>query len=218
MPSVVRRQTSLTMRHRFTPAITFSTTTRALEMRGWRHLSSTLNAWPYGFFWLSGPHARRLRALKARLLVARGMARRGNLPLIGRLLVVLFPGHGRPQRDDFGGVCVHQQDGLVRLGCLRAAVLLLVLRGLGWTLTTALGAVNGHIGGALQRQGAGGNPARVALRRHTESDDGARQDCWGRRGEKAVCLPSVARCRWPHPRHDAGAACPPRSLLADTAG
>jgi len=104
------------------------------------------------------------------------MGRIGKLPLIGRLLVVLFPGHGRPQRDDVVGVCVHQQEVLVRLGLLFAAVLLLVLHGIGGTLTTALGAVKGHIGGALQRQGAGGNPARVALRRQTESGEGPLQD------------------------------------------
>src|SRR6266446_637247 len=51
MPSVVRRKTSLTIRHRFTPAITFSTTTRALEMRELRNLSATLNSRPLGFFW-----------------------------------------------------------------------------------------------------------------------------------------------------------------------
>ncbi len=62
------------------------------------------------------------------------------------------------------------------MGLLLAAGLLLLLRGMGGTLTTALGAVNGHIGGALQRQGAGGNPARVALRRHPESGEGPLQD------------------------------------------
>ena len=52
---------------------------------------------------------------------------------------------------------------------LLAAVLLLLLRGLGGPLATALRAVDGHIRRALQRQGAGGNPAGGALRRHTES-------------------------------------------------
>ncbi len=36
------------------------------------------------------------------------------------------------------------------------------------TLATPLRAVDGHSRGPLQRQGAGGNPARVALWRHTE--------------------------------------------------
>ena len=77
------------------------------------------------------------------------MGRRGNLPLIGRFLVVLFAGHGRSQIDDFVGVFVHQQDVLVRMRFLLAAVLLPLLRGIGGTWATALGAVNGHIRGAL---------------------------------------------------------------------
>ena len=52
---------------------------------------------------------------------------------------------------------------------LLAAVLLLLLRGVGWTLATALGAVQDPIGCPLKRQGTGGNPARVALRRHAEA-------------------------------------------------
>ena len=52
---------------------------------------------------------------------------------------------------------------------LLAAVLLLLLRGIGGTLATAFGAVYDYIGGAFKRQGAGGDPARVALRRHAES-------------------------------------------------
>lgn len=141
-----------------------------------RNLSARLTSWPLGFFGLLREDARRLIALKARVLVERGVGRRGNLSFIGRLLVVLFPGHGRPQRDDFGGVFVDQQDVLVRMGFLLAAVLLLVLRGLGGTLATALRTVDGHIRGALQRQGTGGNPAGIALRRHAESGQGTLED------------------------------------------
>src|SRR4029450_6243479 len=54
IPSVVRRKTSLTIRHRFTPAITCSTMMRTLESRCLRNLSPTLNAWPRGFFWAVG--------------------------------------------------------------------------------------------------------------------------------------------------------------------
>ena len=141
-----------------------------------RNLSATLNSWPLGFFWLLREDARRLIALKARVLVERGVGRRGHLSFIGRLLVVLFPGHGRPQRDDFGGVCVDQQDVLVRRGFLLAAGLLLVLRGIGGTLATALRTVDGHSRGALQRQGTGGNPAGITLRRHAKSGQGTLED------------------------------------------
>src|SRR5882762_9356212 len=176
MPSVVRRKTSLTMRHRFTPALTFSTTTRALEMRGLRNLSSTLNAWPLGFFGLLGQHARRLIPLKARVLVERGMGRRGYLLLIGCFLVVLFAGHGRSQIDHFVGVLVHQQEVLICMRFLLAAVLLPLLCGIGGTLATTLRAVDGHSRSPLQRQGAGGNPAFFALRPNTESGEGPLQD------------------------------------------
>jgi hypothetical protein len=106
-----------------------------------------------------------------------GMATRD----IGLLIIELGggrrqAGHGRPQRDDFGGVFVHQHDVLVRMGFLLAAVVLLLLCGIGWALATALGAVNGHIGGALERQGTGGNPARIAFGRHTEHGEGVLQD------------------------------------------
>ena len=176
MPSVVSRKTSLTIRHRFTPASTFSTTTRALEMRGLRHLSATLNAWPLGFFWLPGQHPRRLIALQTRVLAQRRVGWRAHLCPISRLLVVRCADHRRPQRDHFGGVCVDQQEVLVRRRFLLAAVGLLVRRGVGWTLATALGGVPDPIGGTRQCQGAGGDPARVALRRHAESGEGPWQD------------------------------------------
>ncbi len=104
------------------------------------------------------------------------MGRRGHLPRIGRLLVVLFAGHGRSQREDLVGVCVHQEEVVVRRRLLLAAGLLLMRRGMGGTLATALRAVDGPSRGALQRQGAGGAPARVTLRRHAESTEGVRQD------------------------------------------
>src|SRR6516225_7704655 len=184
MPAVVRRKTFVTIRHRFTPAITFSTTTRVLERRCLRNLSSTLNSWPFGFFGLSGQPSRWLIALQARVLVERGIGRIGNLLLIGGFLVVLFAGHGRSQIDHFGSMLVHQHEILIRMRFLLAAVLLLLLGGIGGTLATALRAVDGHIRGALERQGAGGTPARVALRRHTEGGSGPWQE--GQQGMNPV--------------------------------
>src|SRR5438445_3246640 len=74
-----------------------------------------------------------------------------------------FAGHRRPQIDHFLGVFVDQQEVLLRMCFLLAAVLLLLLRGVDGTLTTALGAVYDLIGGPLKRQGAGDDPARVTL-------------------------------------------------------
>src|SRR6266849_9989476 len=121
------------------------------------------------FFWLPGQHPRRLIALKTRVLAQRRVGWIANLCPISRFLVVRFADHRRPQIDHFGGVFVDQQEVLVRMRFLLAAVLLLLLRGVGWTLATALGAVYDPIGGTLKREGAGGDPARVTLRRHAES-------------------------------------------------
>jgi hypothetical protein len=104
------------------------------------------------------------------------MGRIGHLLLLGCFLVVLFAGHGRSQRDDFVGVFVHQEEVFVRMGFLLAAVLLLLLGGMGGPLAMALRAVAGHIRGALSRQGAGGTPARITLRRQPESGEGLWQD------------------------------------------
>src|SRR2546425_505045 len=50
MPSVVKRQTSLTIRHRFTPASTCSTTTRTLEKMWLQNFSPPVSSLPVGFF------------------------------------------------------------------------------------------------------------------------------------------------------------------------
>src|SRR5712691_2842534 len=121
------------------------------------------------FFWLPGQHPRRLIALKARVLAQRRVGWIANLCRIGRFLVMRFAGHRRPKIDHFGGVFVDQQEVFVRRRFLLAAVRLLVLCGIGGTLATALGAVHDPIGGTLKRQRAGGDPARVALRRDAES-------------------------------------------------
>ena len=78
-----------------------------------RNLSATLNSWPLGFFGLLREDARRLIALKARVLVERGVGRIGNLSFIGRFLVMLLPGHGRPQIDDLTRMFIDQEDILV---------------------------------------------------------------------------------------------------------
>src|SRR4029453_870066 len=51
MPLVVKRNTSLTIRHRLTPAITCSTTTRTLEKIRLQNFSPTVSSLPLGFFW-----------------------------------------------------------------------------------------------------------------------------------------------------------------------
>src|SRR3989442_10946527 len=115
------------------------------------------------FFWLAARDPRRLIALKARVLVERGMDRIRDLGLVGRFLVVGFADHGRPQIDHFAGGFVHQYDVLVRMRFLLAAVMGLLLGGVGRALAAPLRAVNGQIGCALSCQWAVGDPARAAL-------------------------------------------------------
>ena len=129
-----------------------------------RNRSPTRKAWPCGFFWLPTQDPLWLIALTTRGLVERGMDRRRALGLVGCCLVVGFADHGRPQSDHCAGGVVHQDDVLVRRRCLLAAVMCLVLGGVGRALAAPLGAVNGHIGPALPCQRAVGDPARVALR------------------------------------------------------
>ena len=69
-----------------------------------------------------------------------------------------------------------------------------MLRGVGWTWATALGAVQAPIGGPLKRQGVGGDPARVALRRHTESGEGPLQD--GQQVMNPVVGLGLAQLEW----------------------
>jgi len=92
------------------------------------------------------------------------MDRIRDLGLVGCLLVVCFADHGRPQREHCAGGFVHQDDVLVRRRFLLAAVMGLVLGGVGWALAAPLRAVHGHIGRTLPCQGAVGDPARIALR------------------------------------------------------
>src|SRR5256884_9626853 len=134
LPSVVRRKTSLTMRHRFTPASTFSTTTRALERRRLRNLALHSTPGLSFFLGLPGQHPRWLIALKTRVLPERRIGGIAYLGGIGGFLVVRFPGHRRPQIDHFGGVFVHQHEVLVCMGFLLAAVEFLLLRGVSGTL------------------------------------------------------------------------------------
>ena len=91
-------------------------------------------------------------------------------------------------------MCIDQHEVLVRMRFLFAAVELLLLRGIGGTLATALSAVQDPIGGSLKRQGAGGDPARVALRRHTERRSGVLQD--GEQVMNPIVGLGLAQIKW----------------------
>ena len=85
------------------------------------------------------------------------MGRRGHRLLIGGFLVVFFAGHGRSQRDDFVGVFVHQEEVVVRMGFLLAAVLLLLLGGIGGLVATRLASRSGASPRAAKARGKTGS-------------------------------------------------------------
>src|SRR5207245_10576303 len=106
------------------------------------------------FCWLPAQDTRRLIALKARVLVERSMDRIRDLGLVGRFLLVGFADHGRPQIDHFAGGLVHQCDVLVRMRFPLAAVMGLLLGGVGRALAAPLRAVHGPLGWARSCAGA----------------------------------------------------------------
>src|SRR5260370_5778334 len=104
------------------------------------------------FSWLLGQDARRLIALKARILVERRVDRVRDLVLVSGFLVVPFAGDGRSEIDHFAGVFIDQQKVLVRVGLLFAAVVLLLLGRIDRALATAFSPINGQIRCPFPRQ------------------------------------------------------------------
>ncbi len=146
------------------------------------------------FLGLSGQHPRRLIALKTRLLPQRRVGGIAHLCRSGGFLVVRFASHRRSQIDHLSRMGLDQHEVLVRRRFLLAAGLLLVLRGIGWTLAPALRAVYDHIGSALQGKGAAGDPARIAFRRHAESGSGALPD--GEQGMHPIVALGLTPLEW----------------------
>ena len=128
------------------------------------------------FFWLCGQDACGLIALEAGILIECGVAWIDDRCRIGGFFVVGFAGDGRSQIADFPRVFVHQQQVFIRMRFLLPAVMLSLGDGILGALAAALRPIKRQIGGALQRQGTGGDPARVAFRRHVERNEGALQD------------------------------------------
>ena len=116
------------------------------------------------FLGLPGQGAGRLVALKAGVLIERGVKGISNRGLIGGLLVMCSTCYRRTQIDHFAGVLVDQQNVLVRMGLLLAALMLLLQRLIGGALAAAFGAINGESGCTLQHQLTMGDTAGVALR------------------------------------------------------
>src|SRR5947209_19675722 len=92
-PGFLLRNTSLTIRLRFTPAMACPTRTRSRASLRLTCFSAAVNARPGGFsFRLAGLLHRRLIALKPGVLVQRGPGWIRQVGLIGDPLVVGLPG------------------------------------------------------------------------------------------------------------------------------
>ncbi len=128
------------------------------------------------FFGLRGQDACGLIALKASILVERGVAWIDNRRGIGSFFVVGFASNRRSQIADFARVFVHQQQVFIRMRFLLPAVMLRLGKSILGTLAAALRPSKRHIGGARQCQGTGGDSAGVACWRHVERGSGALQD------------------------------------------
>src|SRR5437879_3397399 len=100
-PSLVLRNTSLTMRERFTPARSCSTLTRICANIRLVPFSASVSAPRGGFFFrLAGSLHGRLIALESGILVQDGARRIGNVFVIGNLLLVRLAGVGFAQVVD----------------------------------------------------------------------------------------------------------------------
>ena len=97
MPLVVKRKTSLTIRHRLTPAITCSTTTRTLEKVRLQNFSPTVSSLPLGFFWAAWSTPLSAHSLESRCL-CRAWCSCGRRPSLIHRLLSAWPAASAPNR------------------------------------------------------------------------------------------------------------------------
>jgi hypothetical protein len=145
-PGLRLRKTSLTMRQRLTPAMTFSTRTRE-PARSWlSQRSETVKSLPFDFFRLEGQHSGRLIALKASVLMKGSVRRIGDSLLIGQFLVMGLAWHGGAEIQHPLAGAMNQRQVLVGMGFLLPAVSCLLDFGLTRTLAAALAASSSRFG------------------------------------------------------------------------
>src|SRR5438309_6136451 len=117
------RNTSLTIRLRFTPAMACSTRTRSFASLRLAPFSAAVRSRPRGFFFrLAGLLHRWLVPLKPRVFVQDGARRIAQVLLIGDPLVVGRAGISPAEEQDVVIRGAGQQDVLVRMRLLLAAV------------------------------------------------------------------------------------------------
>src|SRR5438045_2002013 len=142
-PGVLFRNTSLTIRLRFTPAIACSTRTRICDSLRLTRFFALVKARPGGFFFrLTTLRDRRLILLKARILVQGGSRRVTQVRLVGDALVMDVASVGPTEEQDPFTPTAHHQDIFVRVRLLLAAVVQGLFFGLFVPLPTPLGAID----------------------------------------------------------------------------
>jgi hypothetical protein len=102
--------------------------------------------------------------VKAGVFVARGVGGVGHRSRIHRLLVGGLARERRPQRDDCVRLFVDQEDGLVSMRLVLAAVMGLLLGSVSWALAATCGAIPRQVGGPGQGPGARLDTLCFALR------------------------------------------------------
>jgi hypothetical protein len=122
-PSLVFRKTSFTIRHRFAPASPCSTFTRMRANFRFVRFSPSVSSRLRGFFFrLAGFLYCRLVALKSRILVQHRPWRILNLLVIRYLFIVRFADVGLTQKSDAFALRIHDNDILIAMRFLLAAV------------------------------------------------------------------------------------------------
>jgi hypothetical protein len=143
IPSLVFRKTSFTMRERLTPASPCSTCTRMRANFRFVRFSAGVSSPPRGFFFrLASLPDRRFIPLESSILVEFRPRRVGDGLLIGHLLVVCFPREGSAEELDAVVVHVEEDQVLVAVGLLLAAVVNCLFSRVFRPLTPPVGAVD----------------------------------------------------------------------------
>lgn len=177
IPSLVFRKTSFTMRERLTPASPCSTCTRMRANFRFVRFSAGVSSLPRGFFFrLASLPDRRFITLESSILVEFRFRRVDDGLLVGHLLVVRLPREGPAQELDAVAVHVEENQVLVAVGLLLAAVASRLFPGVFRPLTPPVGAVDDHPGASSGLGSALGEVSGVTLREDADVIQGGTED------------------------------------------
>src|SRR5947209_3642516 len=175
--SLVFRSTSLTMRQRLTPDSACSTRTRMRHNFRLVRFSAAVSSPPRGFFFrLARFRHRRLVSLESAVLVQDGARRISDALLIGQALVRYPAGSGLAQKVDAPAVGGSDDDVLVAVRLLTAAVVRRLFFRVFRPLAPPLRAVDDAPHRFAGRWRGLGEGPRVALRQGAHFVEGVAQD------------------------------------------